>query len=186
MFSCRHRPWLGRQHRALPKKPETMAGGKALRRAEARQAGRTPGLPVPPRKRNRREPTLTEATEPVAKHPATLNPRTAQPAAEPQALGPVFFGAKGAVAECGRERRGQASNEAAKPVCRSLRRQSGGPESWHGVARRGACRVACKRRDGRTECVLQIDKRPCTLRCRALNQRPRSVCHHRPGSATRR
>ncbi|WP_416274585.1 FAD-dependent oxidoreductase [Lamprobacter sp.] len=37
-----------------------------------------------------------------------------------------------------------------------------------------------------TTCHDQIDKRPCTLRCRALDQRPQSVCHHRLGSATRR
>lgn len=58
-----------------------MVGGKAQRRAGARRAGRMPGLPVPPRKRQRREPTLTEATELVAKHPATLIPGTAQPGA---------------------------------------------------------------------------------------------------------
>ena len=53
-------------------------------------------------------------TEPVAEfteHPVVMNLGTAQPAAEPQALGPVL-GAKGAVAECGRERRGLHSTEA--------------------------------------------------------------------------
>jgi len=91
-------------------------------------------------------------------HPAVVNSGTAQPAVEPQALGPRCLGAKGAVAECGRERRGLNSNGVTEPVCRSLRRQSGGPESWHGVARRGACRVARKRRDGRTDGFQSPDR----------------------------
>jgi len=51
------------------------------------------------------------------------------------------------------ETEGTVSNEATEPVCRSLRRQSG---AWHGLARRTACRVACKRRDGQSDSsVLQ-------------------------------
>lgn len=106
--------WAGRT-RPLPK-PQTIGGGtnspganldarsapeggapgtariKEQRRAGARQAGRQPSLPVPPRKRQRREPRPAEAAEPVAQQPAVLNSGTAQPAAEPQALGPVFRG----------------------------------------------------------------------------------------------
>jgi len=57
-----------------------------------------------PRKRQRREPKPTEGTEPVAKHPAALGSGTAQPARSRKPLAPLF-GAKGAVAECGRKRR---------------------------------------------------------------------------------
>ena len=46
---------------------------------------------------------------------AAGNLGTAQPAAEPQALGPRCGVAKGAVAECGRERRGLKSTGATEP-----------------------------------------------------------------------
>ncbi len=54
-----------------------MVGGKAQRRAGARQAGRQPSLPVAPRKRQRREPNPAEATEPVAQQPAVPDSGTA-------------------------------------------------------------------------------------------------------------
>ena len=69
---------------------------------------------------------------------------------EPQALGPAVWG-EGRRGGVRAETEGEALSEATEPVCRSLRRQSGGPESWRGAARRDACRVASKRRDGRSE-----------------------------------
>ncbi|WP_297505410.1 hypothetical protein [Ferrovum sp.] len=82
--------WAGGTGRRT--KPQAHAGGKAQRRAAARQAGRMPGLPVPPRKRQRREPKPNETTEPVAKHPAAFGYGTAQPARSRKPLAPSFWG----------------------------------------------------------------------------------------------
>lgn len=51
-----------------------------------------PGLPVLPRKRKRREPKPTEATEPVAQHPAAFGFGTSQPARSRKPLAPSFWG----------------------------------------------------------------------------------------------
>lgn len=51
-----------------------------------------PDLPVLPRKRQRREPKPTEASEPVAQHPATFGFGTAQPARSRKPLAPSFWG----------------------------------------------------------------------------------------------
>ena len=47
---------------------------------------------MPPRKGQRREPKLTEAIEPVAKHSAAFEFGTAQPAPSRKPLAPFFWG----------------------------------------------------------------------------------------------
>ena len=59
----------------------------------------------------------------------------------------------GAVAECGRKREGAESVHGTKPVCH---RQAGGIGIWHDAARRGACGVDCKQRDGRSGFVIRL------------------------------
>lgn len=84
-----------------------------------------------------------------------VKPGKGQPAAQPQALGPAFQGeGRRGRARAGKD--GQVTNGAAEPVCRSSRRQSGGPETRYGLARRLPREHASGVTGGQKQAINQI------------------------------
>ena len=141
------RPWLGRWNQT-----ETEAG-RARGRKGAAPCGDAEGLAIA-------EPASGAAQAETKRNHAKRSHKAGCAASggvrvrhgaarsEPQALGPVVWG-EGRSGGVRAETEGTGLNEATKPVCRSLRRQSGGFGSWHNVARHDGCALYCIRRDGR-------------------------------------